>query len=177
MKKRLLLHVCCAPCSTHPANLLKNGFDVTLLFYNTNIHPHDEYNKRLNEAIRFSRIVGIPLIEFKDDDKQWFDKVKGHEHDKEGGDRCSICFRHRLDKTAEIAKKKGFDIFTTTLTVSPYKSSRKVNLIGKELEEKFDVKFMESDFKKQDGYKESIELSKKHGIYRQHYCGCTYSKR
>jgi predicted adenine nucleotide alpha hydrolase (AANH) superfamily ATPase len=150
---------------------------VTLLFYNPNIHPNEEYNKRLNEAIKFSKIVEMPLVELKEDEKLWFEKVKKHEHEKEGGDRCSICFKHRLDKTAEIAKTKGFDLFTTTLTVSPYKNSKRINLIGKDLQEKFSVDFLESDFKKGDGYNKSIELSKEHDLYRQHYCGCVYSKR
>ena len=124
---------------------------------------------------KFAEELKIPLIVGDYDSIEWHNKVQGHENDKEGGERCGIFFRYRLEKTAQLAKEKGFDLFTTTLTVSPYKNAELINQIGKELGEKFGVSFLESDFKK--GYMHSIELSKEHGLYRQHYCGCLYSKK
>ena len=177
MKDKLLLHVCCAPCSTHPIEVLKGEYDVTLLFFNPNIHPSEEYNKRLNEAIKLSKILDIPLVEIKEDESVWLKLVKGHENDKEGSDRCLICFKHRLNKSADFAKLKGFSAFTTTLSVSPYKNSKEINKIGSELENQYGIRFLTSDFKKKDGYKKSIEHSKKHELYRQHYCGCVYSMK
>tara|TARA_Y100000310_G_scaffold339368_1_gene431836 strand:- start:3962 stop:4444 length:483 start_codon:yes stop_codon:yes gene_type:complete len=155
---------------------LKKDYNVTLFFYNPNVHPAEEYDKRLGEAKKIAKLLKVPLIEGDYDTKKWLDAVKGHEDDKEGGKRCEICFRVRLEETARLAKEKGFDLFTTTLTVSPYKNADVINKIGKELE-KYNVKFLSADFKKKDGYRKSIELSKEHKLYRQHYCGCIYSKQ
>lgn len=175
-KMKLLLHVCCAPCSTYVIETLKKDYDITLFFYNPNVEPINEYAARLEEAEKYSKELGLPLIVGDYDNIQWHDAVKGHEHDKEGGERCSLCFRFRLDKTSQIAKEQGFEIFTTTLTVSPYKNAEIINNIGKEIAEKYGIDFLEADFKQKGGYIKSIELSKKHKMYRQHYCGCLYSK-
>ena len=175
--KRLLLHVCCAPCSTHVINVLKENYDLTLFFYNPNVEPLNEYSLRLEAAEEFAKEMDIPIIVGDYDSIEWHNAVKGHENDPEGGERCSICFRYRLEKTALTAKEKGFDLFTTTLTVSPYKNAELVNQIGKDLAEKHDVEFLESDFKKDGGYMNSVQLSKEHGLYRQHYCGCLCSKK
>jgi len=176
MATKLLFHTCCAPCSTHVIQELKKEHALTLFFYNPNIHPAEEYKKRLEEAKRTARLLKIPLIEGDYNTKKWFDAVKGHEEDKEGGERCRLCFALRLKEAVKFAKENSFDVFTTTLTVSPYKNTDVINKIGKELEGKYKVRFLSANFKKQDGYKKSIELSKKFKLYRQHYCGCEFSK-
>ena len=177
MRQKLLLHVCCAPCSTHVINVLKGKYDLTLFFYNPNVEPLNEYSLRLEAAEKFAEEMDIPIIVGDYDSIEWHNAVKGHEQDKEGGERCSICFKYRLEKTAELAKEKGFDLFTTTLTVSPYKNAELINQIGKESGEKYSVNFLESDFKKENGYRHSIQLSKENGLYRQNYCGCLFSKK
>jgi len=173
--KRLLLHVCCAPCSTSVIERLKEAYKITLYFYNPNMHPEEEYGKRLEEAKRLATELGIDLIEGVYDADKWFELVKGLESEPEGGKRCEICFSMRLRKTAEYAKENKFEVFAATLTVSPYKNSEIINSIGLKIASSVGVEFLPESFKKQDGYKKSIELSKKHGLYRQHYCGCTYS--
>ena len=175
--KKLLLHVCCAPCSTHVIEELKKEYKITLFFYNPNIEPVEEYQKRLEAAESLAKYLDIEIIAWDYDNIEWHNAVKGHENDQEGGERCNICFRFRLEKTAEFAKENNFDLFAATLTVSPYKNAEEINKIGKELANKYDIEFLESDFKKQDGYFKSIELSKKHNLYRQNYCGCLYSKK
>jgi len=175
--KKLLLHVCCAPCSTHVIETLKKEYDLTLFFYNPQIEPLKEYEKRLKEAEFYAIEMDIPLIVGDYDILDWHDCIKGHENDPEEGERCSLCFRYRLEKTAQLAKENGFELFTTTLTVSPYKNAELINNIGKELSEKHSIGFLESDFKKDDGYSHSIELSKRHNLYRQNYCGCIFSKK
>lgn len=173
--KKLLLHVCCAPCSTYVIEALKEEYEITLFFYNPNIEPINEYSSRLEAAEKFAEKMDLPIIVGDYDSIEWHNKVQGHENDEEGGERCGICFRYRLEKTAELAKQKGFDLFSTTLTVSPYKNTEIINQIGKEAGEKYNIEFLDSDFKK--GYMKSIELSKEHGLYRQKYCGCLYSKK
>ena len=175
--KKLLLHVCCAPCSTHVIETLKQDYDITMFFYNPNIEPMAEYGERLKTAEDFAQKLNLPLVVGDYDNIEWHSAVKGYEKDKEGGERCSICFKFRLEKTAQLARDNKFDLFTTTLTVSPYKNAEIINRIGKELENKYGVRLLESDFKSKGGYMHSIELSKKHNLYRQHYCGCLYSKR
>jgi len=177
MKQKLLLHVCCAPCSTHVINELKKDYALTLYFFNPNIHKEDEYKKRLNEVKKLALKLNLPLLIGKYNIDKWFNATKGQEKEKEGGKRCSTCFFLRLDNAAKAAKKNKFNSFTTTLTVSPYKNSTVINLIGKRLKDKYNINFLEADFKKQDGYKKSIELSKKYNLYRQNYCGCLYSIR
>ncbi len=174
--QKLLLHVCCAPCSTHVIYMLREKYDLTLFFYNPNIEPINEYELRLSEAEQYAKDLNIPLIIGDYDNIDWHNAVKGHETDSEGKERCNICFRFRLQKIAQLAKEKNFDLFTTTLTVSPYKNSEIINKIGKELAEAVGVEFLESNFKEDNGYMHSVELSKRYNLYRQHYCGCLYSK-
>ncbi len=175
---RLLLHSCCGPCSSYVLTYLLDYFDITVFYYNPNIQPIDEYQKRLTEQIKVINAISknkIKIVTLEYDEQEFFQKVKGLEEEKEGGKRCPICYRLRLEKTAEYAKEHGFDYFTTTLSVSPYKHSDILNNIGKSLETKYQIPYLYSDFKKKDGYKKSIELSKKYNIYRQDYCGCIYS--
>ncbi len=170
------MHICCAPCATHCINLLKEmGYDVIGFFYNPNIHPAKEYEKRKNELEKLRKYFGIEIIEGEYDVKGWFEKIKGYEKEKEGGKRCEICYKIRLEETAKIARELGIKYFTTTLTISPWKDSRKIFRIGNEISKKYDVKFLEIDFKKNDGFKKSVELSKKFKMYRQKYCGCIFS--
>lgn len=176
----LLIHSCCAPCSSHVLSLLSDYFKITVLYYNPNIEPTEEYEKRKSEQIRFIREFKgknpIDLMDIDYDNETYRDYIKGLEEEKEGGARCNKCFYLRLSKTALLAKNNNYDFFGTTLTVSPYKNHLIINSIGEELASIYNVKFLYSDFKKQNGYKNSIELSKKYNLYRQHYCGCLFSK-
>ena len=176
-KPALLLHVCCAPCSPYVAELLQKDYEVTAYFYDPNIHPEEEYLFRLNEMERFSHKISLPLIIAEYEVKRWHEATVGHEMDKEKGDRCNICFDIRLEKTAHFAKKNGFETFATVLSVSPHKNAKKINEIGQILSEKYDVPFFEADFKKKDGFKKSVTISKLFDLKRQDYCGCVYSKR
>jgi hypothetical protein len=157
--------------------VLKNDYDVTVFYYNPNIDCVEEYEHRLSEQKRYCEIVGIKVIEEGYNQNEFLDKVKGLENEKEGGARCPVCFHLRLKRTAEKCKELGFDAFGTTLTVSPHKNSTQINEIGKAVEKEVGVEFLEGNYKKQDGYKKSIELSKKYNLYRQNYCGCIFSKR
>lgn len=175
--QKILLHVCCATCALYPYFLLTNyGLAVTFYFYNPNIHPKSEYGKRLKDVIAISKKYGIPLIVDRYEIKKWFRLTESLKEEPEGGKRCLACYQTRLEKTAEIAKKLNFDLFGTTLTISPYKDHTVINTIGKELEKKKNVAYYQSNFKKKNGFKETTKLSKSLGIYRQHYCGCIYSK-
>ena len=174
-RPKVLLHSCCAPCSSHVVTLLKEYFDVTVLYYNPNIYPLEEYLKRKNEQIKLLEILNIPIMDIDYDHNEFKENVKGLEDEKEGGARCNKCFALRLEKTAILAQLNQFEYFCTTLTVSPYKNSQIINKKGAILEQKYNVKYLYSDFKKKEGYKKSIELSKKYDLYRQHYCGCEYS--
>lgn len=177
---KLLLHSCCAPCSSHVITTLMPYFNITILYYNPNIEPKDEYEKRKAEQIRLlSTIEHQNELDFLDcdyDPGKFHEAIKGLEHLGEGSERCFNCYSLRLEKTAKVAKEKTFDYFCTTLTVSPFKNSEKLNEIGQIMENKYDIKYLYSDFKKENGYKKSIELSAKYGLYRQDYCGCIYSK-
>ena len=180
-KSKLLLHVCCAPCSSYVLEYLTKYFDITVFYYNPNISSKEEYNKRLKEEQRFVKEYpfdyDITVIDGKYDNDKFEETIKGLEQEKEGGARCFKCYRLRLEESAKYAKEKGFDYFTTTLTISPYKNSSKLNEIGHDLEEEYGVKYLYSDFKKKNGYKRSIELSHEYNLYRQDYCGCVYSIR
>ena len=177
-KPRLLLHSCCAPCSSYVITYLYDYFDITILYYNPNIYPYEEYKKRKDEQIRLiSNFKGVKIINCDYDNDIYNEVIKGLENEPERGSRCTKCFYLRLNKTGEIAKKNDFEYFGTTLTVSPYKNARLLNEIGEDISKKYDIKWLYSDFKKNDGYKKSIELSKKYDLYRQDYCGCIYSKR
>jgi len=174
---KLLLHVCCAPCSSEVIERLSKDYDVTGFFFNPNIHPDEEYLLRLHESRRFLTKMGLDMVEADYDPGVWHEQVKGFEEELEGGGRCEICFMHRLRTTAKTAKKLGFGAFTTTLTISPHKDSTVINDIGKKIAEEEEVSFVSEDFKKRDGFKKSIAHSIKHGLRRQSYCGCIYSKR
>ena len=178
IKPTLLLHACCAPCSSYCIEYLNEHFDITLLFYNPNIYPAEEYGHRVSELKRLVKEMGLPspVLECENDTESFYALAKDRENVREGGARCFDCYRLRLEKTAALAKEKGFDYFTTTLSISPLKNAAKLREIGLELEEKYGVKNLPSDFKKKDGYKRSIELSRKYELYRQNYCGCEYSR-
>lgn len=174
MKDKALVHACCAPCATYCfEKLTSDGWDVTGYFYNPNIHPEKEYNIRKNELFRLYSNV---ILE-EDSVEVWHDSVKGFDQEKEGGKRCEICFKLRLEKAAIYAKDNGYDAFTTVLTVSPHKNSTVINQIGLKLAEKYGIRFIEEDFKKNNGFKRAMELSKQYDLYRQSYCGCVYSIR
>ncbi|MBR1413404.1 MAG: epoxyqueuosine reductase QueH [Bacilli bacterium] len=178
---RLLLHSCCAPCSSYCLSYLNNYFDITVLYYNPNIEPYEEYLKRKEEQIKLIEIMPktnkIDIIDCDYDNEIYHDKIIGLESELEGGARCSVCYYLRLEYTANKAKELGYDYFGTTLTVSPYKNSQRLNLIGETLANKYNIKYLYSDFKKKNGYKKSIEYSKEYNLYRQDYCGCIYSKQ
>ena len=180
-KKKILLHSCCAPCSSSVIMTLMEHFDITILYYNPNISPINEYEKRKKEQIelinKLKKITQVNIIDCDYDNDIYEEKIKGYEECPERGQRCTICFNLRLEKTAKIAKENNFDYFCTTLTLSPYKNAKLINEIGEELSKKYKIKWLYSDFKKNDGYKKSIELSKNYNLYRQNYCGCKYSIR
>lgn len=176
---RLLLHSCCAPCSSYCIEYLSQYFEITVFYFNPNISMDEEYHKRVEEQKRFIKefpaLHKVDFIEGDYEPKRFFDAVKGYEKCPEGGERCFICYRLRLEETAKLAKASGYDYFTTTLTISPLKNSAKLNETGWELGEKYEIPYLLSDFKKREGYKRSIELSKEYELYRQNYCGCVYS--
>lgn len=175
----LLLHSCCAPCSSYVLEYLSQYFRITVFYYNPNIYPEDEFYKRCKEQERFIDLLPssnpIDFIGSEHMSERFYSAVKGLEHIREGGERCFSCYRMRLEESAVIAKKIGADYFTTTLSISPMKNAQKLNEIGGELAQKYGVKYLFSDFKKRNGYKRSTELSKEYGIYRQNYCGCVFS--
>lgn len=176
-KKKLLLHACCAPCSSYCLIKLKDIFDITLYFYNPNITDSAEYDLRLNELIRFSKNFNILVVDGKYNKQEYLSAVLGLENEKEGGTRCEKCFKLRLYSTAKYAKENGFDLFCSTLSISPLKNAKKINDIGVLVENELGVKYLKNDFKKKGGYLKSIELSREYGLYRQNYCGCEFSKR
>ena len=176
-KPRLLLHSCCAPCSSHTILLLKKYFDITIYYSNDNIHPKSEYDKRLLEQINFVKNIdeNIKVIYDEYNAEDYFNAVKGLEDLGEHSKRCYECYFLRMKKTAIKAKENNYEYFSTTLSISPYKNSKWINEIGYSLEEEYNVLYLFSDFKKEEGYKNSIKLSNEYGLYRQDYCGCIYS--
>lgn len=175
----LLIHSCCAPCSSYVLEYLSNYFHITILYYNPNIFPKTEYEYRILEQERlinsmpfFHPVQFIPT-EYTPND--FYSIVKGFEEEEEGGERCAKCYRLRLEYAAKTAKQMGFDYFTTTLSISPLKNAERLNEIGLELEKEYGISYLVSDFKKKNGYQRSVELSKKYELYRQNYCGCVYS--
>ncbi len=177
MKKKLFLHSCCGPCSTVCIERLINDYDVTVFYYNPNIYPFEEYEKRKEEQKKVCKHFNVPVIDGDYNEEKWLEFVKGLENEKEGGSRCEKCFFYRLEETCKKAKELNFDIFGTTLTVSPHKSTPIINKVGNELSVKYDFPYLEASFKKQDGYLRSINLSKEMNLYRQNYCGCRFSVR
>ena len=177
----LLLQACCGPCSSYVLEYMTKYFDVTVLFYNSNIRPEAEYDKRL--ATLKQLLAAMPmdhppaLVEPGWRGEEFEKAVKGLEHEPEGGARCSVCFRLRLEETARMAAEWGFDYFGTTLTVSPHKNAEAINAIGENLAAEYEVKWLPSDFKKRNGYLRSIQLSKEYGLYRQEYCGCGFPEK
>ncbi|MBU0964216.1 epoxyqueuosine reductase QueH [Patescibacteria group bacterium] len=176
-KEKLLLHICCATCSAFTLQKLQKDFDVTAYYYNPNIYPADEYQQRFKESKEFCEQHNIPFTEENPDQDRWFLLTQGHENDEEKGDRCTICYKIRLEKTAQYAKEHGYDIFGTDLSISPHKDAKRLNKIGRELAQVYGLKFLVADFKKNDGYKQAMELSKQQGFYRQDYCGCLFSMK
>lgn len=175
---KVLLHACCAPCLTNSIQELKEqGFDVTVYFYNPNIAPDVEYNKRLDELIGFCKRQNYPLVIEEGGFALWKELCAPLCEEKEGGTRCGKCFEIRLEKTAQLAQKESYDYFCTTLTISPHKNSKVINAIGLDVSQKYGVNFLERDFKKKDGFKKSLVISQKEGLFRQDYCGCEYSIR
>jgi len=177
VRKKLLLHTCCAPCSTSVLERLADEYDITGYYYNPNIHPAREHDTRADEARLFYEKKGLPIIEEEYDEKRWHKLVRGHEDDPERGERCTICYRMRLERTAEKASKLGFDIFGTVLSISPHKDSKRINALGEDIAGKMGLLFLTADFKKKDGYKRSMEISRDEGLYRQNYCGCIHSQQ
>lgn len=175
-KPKLLLHSCCAPCSTHVLFLLKDFFDITVYYSNDNIFPLEEFKKRATEEKKFCEQFQIPVLEDEYDSNAFEHAIQGYELAGERSERCYNCYQLRLTKTAKKASMLKFDYFTTTLSISPYKVSRWINEIGLRLEQEYKVPFLYSDFKKENGYQKSIAYSKQYGLYRQDYCGCKYSK-
>ena len=176
IKPKLLLHSCCAPCSSACIERLKEGFYICIFYYNPNIDSEEEYIKRRDEQKRLSSLMGVDFVSCDYDCREFYSAVKGYENCQEGGERCFICYRLRLNKTAEYAKEHGYPFFATTLTLSPLKNSDKLNERGKETAKEFNLTYLSSDFKKRNGYLRSIELSKEYDLYRQNYCGCVFSK-
>lgn len=176
-KKNLLLHSCCGPCSSACIERLKEYFNITVLYYNPNIEPLEEYLHRKNEQIRLLEILDVKYLDCDYDNSTFKNLTASLANEKEGGKRCSVCFGIRLKYTAKKAKELNFDFFTTTLTVSPHKNSDIINNIGKKVGDYIGIPYLYSDFKKREGYKRSIELAKNYDLYRQDYCGCLYSKR
>ncbi len=176
----LLLHACCAPCSSYCLEYLSNHFAITLFYFNPNIHPAEEYAHRVAEAKRL--VAELPakypvsFLEGSFEPQRFYDAVKGLEAEPEGGARCRVCFRLRLEETAKLAKEKGFDYFTTTLSISPLKNADVLNEEGEKAGEKFGVRHLPSNFKKKGGYQRSIVLSREYDLYRQNYCGCVFSR-
>ena len=177
---RLLLHSCCAPCSSYVLKYLAEYFSITVLYYNPNISPGEEYTKRVEEQRRLIEEMpvknSITLIACDYEPQEFYDAVRGLEKEPEGGARCFVCYELRMREAAMYAAEYGFDYFTTTLSISPLKNAEKINEIGEKLSAEYGVKHLPSDFKKREGYKKSVELSAQYNLYRQNYCGCIFSK-
>lgn len=179
--RRLLLHACCAPCSSYCLEYLSNYFDIDVLFYNPNISVAEEFTKRelelkrLVEQMPFKKRVQAKVLDYHPE--EFYEAVPNRKNDREGGESCFLCYKLRLEKTAQMAKEENYDYFTTTLSISPLKNAKKLNEIGENLSEIYKVPYLFSDFKKRNGYKRSIELSKEYDLYRQNYCGCIFSKK
>ncbi len=179
--KKLLIHSCCAPCSSYVLEYLSKYFEITVFYYNPNIYPEEEYNRRVEEQRNLILMIQgnypITFLQGEYEPKDYYAYVKGYENAPEGGERCFLCYRMRLREAALLAKEGGFDYYTTTLTISPHKNADKLNEIGNELALEYGVSYLPSDFKKKNGYRRSIELSREYNLYRQDYCGCVFSRK
>ena len=180
-RPRLLLHACCAPCSSYVLEALNRAFDIDVYYYNPNISPREEFDRRVEELYRLAASIphknALRVIVGDYDNDAFTGLCRGHEEDPEGGARCALCFRMRLDAAARLAAGLGSDYFTTSLTISPLKDAQLLTAIGTESGRREGVAWLPSDFKKKNGYKRSCELSREYGLYRQDYCGCVYSRR
>ena len=182
IRPKLLIHACCGPCSSYVIEYLNKYFDITIYYYNPNIYPTVEFLRRYDELEKFIKEfnkknnIEIKLDAVDYETKEFYEAIRGLEHMGEKSRRCYNCYKLRMTKAAQYAKENNYDYFTTTLSISPYKNANWINEIGKKLEEKIGIKYLYSDFKKNDGYKRSLELSKEYNLYRQEYCGCVYSK-
>jgi predicted adenine nucleotide alpha hydrolase (AANH) superfamily ATPase len=178
-RPKLLIHSCCAPCSSYVLEYLSEFFDITIYYYNPNIFPEEEYDKRVEEQQRLIKAMPlkskVQFIQGNYQPAEYYEHVKGLEKEPEGGKRCFACYELRLREAAKLAAAGGFDYYTTTLSISPYKNAEKLYEIGEKLGKEYGVAYLPSDFKKKNGYKRSIELSKEYGLYRQDYCGCVFS--
>ena len=175
--KKILVHICCAPDALYVLDLLKNNFDVSGYFYNPNIHPKEEFDLRLSEARRVAKSLNVMLYEEEYDTDRWYGITRKFQLEPEKGKRCDICYAMRLEKTALKAKDLNFESFTTVMSLSPMKKADVMNKIGLMFGHRFGIEFFEANFKKKDGFKKSVELSKHHNLYRQNYCGCEFSRR
>lgn len=176
-KPKLLLHICCVGCGVYASQILKQDYEVILFFYNPNIWPEEEYEKRLVEAEKIAEKFKLELVKGNYEHDKWLEAARGHANDPEKGERCLICYKFRLDAAAAMAKKLNCGYLTTTLTTSPHKNASAINQIGEQAAAAFGLKFLNQDFKKQDGFKKSSALSRELGLYRQNYCGCEFSRR
>lgn len=180
-RPKLLIHSCCAPCSSYVLEYLSGYFDITVFYYNPNIYPKEEYIRRVEEQSELIRSMGLSskvrFCQGDYDPQQYYHAVKGLEGEPEGGNRCFVCYELRLREAAQLALAEGFEYFTTTLSISPHKNADKLNEIGERLAAEYGISYLPSDFKKKNGYKRSIELSREYNLYRQDYCGCVYSVR
>lgn len=175
-KPRLLVHICCAPDALYVFGLLQDSYDLAGFFSNSNIQPREEYGLRLEEARRAAALAGVPLLEDAYDPEGWTRLTLKFKDEPEKGRRCDVCYAARLLRTAERAARDGFDAFATVMSLSPWKKAAVLNRIGRQFAARFGVAFLEADFKKRDGFKKSVELSRARGLYRQDYCGCLYSR-
>ena len=180
-RPKLFIHSCCAPCSSYVMEYLSTYFDITIFYYNPNIYPEQEYHRRVEEQQKLIETMPLPseirFMQGEYETSDYYELVKGLEAEPEGGSRCFVCYELRMREAAKLAANHGFDYFTTTLSISPHKNADKLNEIGQELADEYGVRYLPSDFKKKNGYKRSIELSKEYQLYRQDYCGCVFSKR
>ncbi|MCX6812798.1 MAG: epoxyqueuosine reductase QueH [Candidatus Berkelbacteria bacterium] len=185
--KKILLHSCCAPCTAGVIEQLKDDFEPTLFWYNPNIFPQSEHDRRLNELLNFADDLGIKVLygdyDYQSEHKFWLKKIAGFEDEPERGRRCEICYRLRLEATAEMAAAinkyhpDSFDLFGAELSISPHKDSEMINIIGEKIGKKYHLNFLSANFKQNDGFKKSLEVSKSHNLYRQNYCGCEFSRK
>lgn len=176
MKPKLLLHACCAPCSIYVLDKLAKDYNLSIFFYDPNIHPRMEYIKRRDELKKYAQKIGVNFQEGEYDSDNWLVKTRGLENEPERGKRCEACFDIRLSKAAQKAKDENYDLWTTVMSISPHKDADQINMVGSRLADFYGIKFLTADFKKDNGFKIAAEMSKNEGFYRQDYCGCIYSK-